>query len=252
MRLLPTLRGNSWQLRALRKCRAELNEPLIQFIFTAATCLLMCLPARADKPQVAPRTVIEWADLRPEGEFSDPYKELNEQQLQDAGYVSRVLYLLEEEKISPDSTAVQKANEMVERLSKAGVDVFWLLAQRRHVAKLRELQANTVKTDLAGKSVSLTGFVIPVKTSGKIITEFLLVPDIDTCPHAAPPPPNQVVLVTPEDGIVIKNRFNVVSVSGRIEASRDAPPRDGESGAQSFEAGYYIKDGKAEVIERIQ
>lgn len=212
----------------------------------------MCLPARADKPQVAPRTVIEWADLRPEGEFSDPYKELNEQQLQDVGFVSRVLYLLEEEKISPDSTSVQKAKEVVVRLNKVGVDVYWLLAQRRHVAKLRELQANTVKTDLAGNSVSLTGFVIPVKTSGKIITEFLLVPDIDTCPHAAPPPPNQVVLVTAVDGIVMKNRFNVVSVTGRIKASKNAPLRDGKSGVQKFKAAYFIDDGKAEVIERIQ
>ena len=215
----------------------------------AVACVVSYLPVQAqEKPAEddAP-LLIQWADLAPDEAFPDPFKKLTQKQLQDVGYVSRVHYLLGEEKIGPDAPDVQRAKDVVKRLNKDGVDVVWLLAQRRHIQRMRENQANAVNAKLNGKNVSLQGFVFPVEMSGNLITEFLLIPYFDACSHGTPPPPNQVVFVTSAEGIARQGRVTFAKVMGRIEAKESQHSRQNEFGIQKFNAAYAIKPSEIKV-----
>lgn len=56
-----------------------------------------------------------------------------------------------------------------------------------------------VVEDLDGEFVKIPGFIVPLElTGGARISEFLLVPYFGACIHYPPPPPNQIVYVTPE------------------------------------------------------
>lgn len=46
-----------------------------------------------------------------------------------------------------------------------------------------------------GRSVRMSGYVVPLDRTPAGIREFLLVPSFGACVHVAPPPPNQIVLV---------------------------------------------------------
>ena len=48
---------------------------------------------------------------------------------------------------------------------------------------------------LAGKRVSIPGFMVPLEDDLSAVTEFLLVPYAGACIHVPPPPPNQIVYV---------------------------------------------------------
>ena len=48
---------------------------------------------------------------------------------------------------------------------------------------------------LAGKRVSIPGFMVPLEDDLNQVTEFLLVPYAGACIHVPPPPPNQIVYV---------------------------------------------------------
>lgn len=48
---------------------------------------------------------------------------------------------------------------------------------------------------VAGKTVKVPGFMVPLEDGGDGVTEFLLVPYFGACIHTPPPPPNQIVYV---------------------------------------------------------
>ena len=41
----------------------------------------------------------------------------------------------------------------------------------------------------------MPGYLLPLEFSGKLVSEFLLVPWVGACIHTPPPPPNQIVHV---------------------------------------------------------
>ena len=75
-----------------------------------------------------------------------------------------------------------------------------------------------VNPELAGNGVQLAGFVAPLTYSGDLITEFLLVPYFGACIHVPPPPVNQTVLVSLQDGqgITIEESYGPVWVVGTL------------------------------------
>lgn len=50
-----------------------------------------------------------------------------------------------------------------------------------------------VRADLAGASVRIPGFVIPLEQGKGAMTEFLVVPYFGACIHTPPPPSNQII-----------------------------------------------------------
>ncbi len=67
---------------------------------------------------------------------------------------------------------------------------------REALARLRrEWDKAPVEAALSGQHVRIPGFVVPLETRQRNITEFLLVPYFGACIHTPPPPANQIIHV---------------------------------------------------------
>jgi hypothetical protein len=73
--------------------------------------------------------------------------------------------------------------------------------------------------DYDGERVRLPGYVLPLDFEGTRIQEFLLVPYVGACIHVPPPPPNQIVYVTIEQGIEVDGMFEAVWVTGTFDTA---------------------------------
>ena len=108
---------------------------------------------------------------------------------------------------SPSALAAPAANEPTE--------VGWRLLARldyRTGEKTEELAA------LDGTLVKVPGFTVPLEDWASSATEFLLVPYVGACVHTPPPPPNQLVYVTMEEGKRAKmDGWNPVWVEGVLK-----------------------------------
>ena len=76
---------------------------------------------------------------------------------------------------------------------------------------------------LAGASVRIPGFVVPLETDGEQIREFLLVPYFGACVHVPPPPANQLIHVIPDKPVpggwnMLPVWVNGVMAVGRIDS----------------------------------
>ncbi|TVO77905.1 DUF3299 domain-containing protein [Sedimenticola selenatireducens] len=100
-----------------------------------------------------------------------------------------------------------------------------------------------VNDSLAGKTVRLPGFVVPLETDGEKSSEFLLVPYYGACIHVPPPPANQTIHVTTRDkkGAAIRQLFDVVWVTGVIDVEQFS--------SDLADAGYTIDATKVEPYE---
>lgn len=79
--------------------------------------------------------------------------------------------------------------------------------------------------ELDGERVTISGFVVPLNlTRDNRVDEFLLVPYFGACVHVPPPPPNQVIFVTSEQGLDAERIYEAWTVTGtlRVEARRSA------------------------------
>jgi hypothetical protein len=78
-----------------------------------------------------------------------------------------------------------------------------------------------VNPELDGLDVRLPGFIVPLEldADGKV-TEFFLVPYFGACIHVPPPPPNQLVYVTIERGLVLDSMYAAYWVTGRMSIAQ--------------------------------
>ena len=73
---------------------------------------------------------------------------------------------------------------------------------------------------LDNSHIRLPGFVVPLSDSYSEITEFLLVPDPQSCVHVPPPPPNLIVHVKMDHALRSEQLFNPSWVSGIMKIER--------------------------------
>ena len=78
-----------------------------------------------------------------------------------------------------------------------------------------------INPELDGLDVRLPGFIVPLEldAAGKV-TEFFLVPYFGACIHVPPPPPNQLVYVTIENGLVLDSMYSAYWVTGRMSTEQ--------------------------------
>ena len=81
---------------------------------------------------------------------------------------------------------------------------------------------------MAGKSVRLPGYLVPLDDARDGIREFLLVPYFGACIHTPPPPANQIVHVRSQNPIKGMRSMDAVWVSGTLDLER-SPPAMGDS-----------------------
>jgi hypothetical protein len=185
---------------------------------------------------------ITWSDLVPDNTFPDPFKKLSQDQLADLSFVVRIRHLLAAEKVTTDGPEVKEAAEIERSLKKAGIDIGWLVAQRRRVGQMREIQAKAVQQNVIGTRVKLSGYVVPVKKSDGVITEFMLVPSVASCSSSnpTPPPPNQAIFVQLDDGFARLGRVTAARIIGRIEAQEIARTIPSAHGSTVVTSAYVI------------
>lgn len=84
-------------------------------------------------------------------------------------------------------------------------------------AYLNSLESVEVNPEIIDKRVMIPGFIVPtVYDADRRVTEFFLVPFFGACIHLPPPPPNQIIYVTYEPGVPLKNFYDAYVVHGLL------------------------------------
>ncbi|MGI9492029.1 MAG: DUF3299 domain-containing protein [Geminicoccaceae bacterium] len=81
------------------------------------------------------------------------------------------------------------------------------------------LDAANVVTEYNDVEVKIAGYVLPLDFEDTSVKEFLLVPYVGACIHVPPPPPNQIIYVTSEEGIEVGGMFEPVWATGKLETA---------------------------------
>jgi hypothetical protein len=84
------------------------------------------------------------------------------------------------------------------------------------------LRSTKVRSELEGEYIKLPGFPVPLEMNkeGGVI-RFFLVPWFGACIHTPPPPPNQILHVTYDEGKRIDDIRNPVWVTGPLEVEKN-------------------------------
>lgn len=108
-------------------------------------------------------------------------------------------------------------------------------------------EGSKLATELAGKEVEISGFLLPVDREGDLVYEFLLFPWAGACSHTPPPPPNQVVHVWPAKPFRMKETYQIVAITGALKTELEKTQFEMLDGIAVVETGYSI--GKASVVD---
>lgn len=106
----------------------------------------------------------------------------------------------------------------------APVTVNWQTLQTLNFS-IPQSQQKAAALQLAGKRVSIPGFMVPLEDDLDTVTEFLLVPYAGACIHVPPPPPNQIVYVKMEKNAKVQVTFtDPILVTGTLRISTVQSP----------------------------
>ena len=100
---------------------------------------------------------------------------------------------------------------------------------------------------LQGKTIELTGYLLPVDREGDLVYEFMLLPWGGLCAHVPPPPPNQTVHVTSERPYRLTEIYEPVSISGVLKPGLETTQLFVLDGVTVIESGYSV--GRAQVAK---
>ena len=99
------------------------------------------------------------------------------------------------------------------------------------------------------EQVELKGFLLPVDYEGDKVYQFMLLPWAGAYSHTPPPPPDQVVLVTPDEPIRIERTYEPVSVSGTLKKGREMSQLFILDGVAWVESGYRIRSAQVQPTD---
>jgi hypothetical protein len=122
----------------------------------------------------------------------------------------------------------------------------FLLGRRREPPRQRKVQGEAVNAALDGQSIRIPGYVLPLETTGKRATEFLLVPWVGACIHTPPPPPNQILYVKTDTPFEVTTLFAPVWVTGRLAAGATKRELTLLDGSSDIDIGYTVRASRIE------
>lgn len=146
-------------------------------------------------------TQVDWQDLidRKVAEFEDPFASLSVSELRSLGTVIRLREnLAKPDLATEDRLQIEDRLERLEaKLAVSGIDVDWLLSQRKTIGRKRAKAAMAGNSNLDGKEIAIPGYVIPVlDADSEMSTSGYLVPERGMCSHMPAPDPNQMIRYT--------------------------------------------------------
>ncbi|QQX79142.1 DUF3299 domain-containing protein [Shewanella sp. KX20019] len=145
------------------------------------------------------------------------------------------------------NTASTTAQAARESLTEQGVDVDAAIDARARYMSQAQRKAENLNTDLDGRSVSMSGFVVPTKFNGVKATEFLLLPYAGACIHMPPPAANQIIKLSYPAGFEVESVQFPVTVRGVIKADKKTELVQLVDGKMNITMGYAME---ATVIEK--
>jgi hypothetical protein len=182
----------------------------------------------------APRQLM-WEDLAPKQLASEnPFAKLTRDQLQQLSDVATARERKAQGDKSLSPLELENEQAVSRKLAQAGIDVDGLLAKRKELAEQRRARGKVVNSALDGQVVRMPGYLLPLEFSGKLVTEFLLVPWVGACIHTPPPPPNQIVHVKADKPFEFGGLFTPVWVTGQLATS-------------SAKKSLYLIDGSSDI-----
>ncbi len=205
-------------------------------LLALVTGLAMNFAAIADEPRE-----ITWDDLVPaEAQFDDPFTRLDEDTLFELSLVANVRDRIEAGR-KVDDQMLANYQQRVKELEEKGVDVDGLIAMRDEVAKQRIAKTYLTNKELDGSPIRMPGYLLPLEFDGDKVTEFFLVPYVGACIHTPPPPPNQIVHVTTEQGYTTDGGlYTPVWVSGTMKSERRTSSLELVDGASDIPSSYLL------------
>lgn len=74
-----------------------------------------------------------------------------------------------------------------------------------------------VVDDFDGADIRIAGYIVPLEFDDEfIVTEFFLVPYYGACIHVPPPPPNQIIHVVYEEGVLVEALYFPFWIEGEL------------------------------------
>jgi hypothetical protein len=213
---------------------------MIENRFIAPLLLLLGALLMPAAQAQTPRQLM-WDDLVPKAAGAeDPFAKLTREQLTDLALVASVRdRKARGETVSPADAADEQT--LSRKLKQGGVNVDDLLARRKEIAAQRQRASGGVNQTLNGKVVRIPGYLLPLEYSGKLVSEFLLVPWVGACIHTPPPPPNQIVHVRPEKPFETNGMFAAVWVTGTLATTSTKKSLFMLDGSSDIDVGYSLR-----------
>ncbi len=159
---------------------------------------------RETAPPVQEYRTIEWFDLMPEDNLDalmNPPQYISE--IQDGSLEDQISSQLQNAQAAANDDRYQQA-----------------------------LVSTRVVGEMDGQAVRVAGFIVPLEYEDmeenidllgigveQTITEFFLVPYFGACIHVPPPPPNQIIHVTSEEGFKVSSIYAPYWISGVLKTS---------------------------------
>lgn len=126
-------------------------------------------------------------------------------------------------------------------------------AKRIGFEELRTISASageTGGTPLAGEaSVELIGYMLPADQDGDVVYEFMLFARPGACSHAAPPPPDQVVRIIPDQPFEAERMYQSVRVTGTLLSEHNKAQLYVLDGVRVVESAFRISSATVEGVE---
>ncbi len=76
-----------------------------------------------------------------------------------------------------------------------------------------------VVEELNDVQVKIAGYVLPLDFEETEVKEFLFVPYVGACIHVPPPPPNQIIYVTSDEGIEVGGMYEPMWITGTLQTA---------------------------------
>jgi uncharacterized protein len=112
-------------------------------------------------------------------------------------------------------------------------------------------RGETLSRALGGLTVEMSGYALPTDREGDLVYQFLLVPWTGACSHMPAPPPNQMVLVTPDRPYKLSEVYEPVSVSGTLKPGLEKTQLFILDGVTVLQSGYQIGGATVAHVQEV-